>query len=966
MATFGKIDEFTDSDNWTQYIERLNYYFQANDITDGTKKRNILLTVCGSKIYGLIRNLLSPAKPDTKSYDQISKLVEKHLNPKPSVVVRRFRFYNKMRGNGQSVADFVAELRQLSEDCEFGDTLETMLRDRLVCGIADTQIQKRLLQEKELDFKKAFDVAQAMEAAARNTADLQLSGSGSTTVLALQDGPPRQSKAQNSHAKKSFHHDRCYRCESEHDANGCPFKSAKCFKCDKLGHLQKMCRTPISKQGGKQTGRKKKGSRGRPMHQVETATVDTQSSEEHEFNLFTCSERKINPYKVQVNINAVTVVMELDTGASATLINETVYQQINEGQQKPELQESKMVLRSYTGQAVPIVGRFTASVIYQDQTKKLPVTVVKGKQPCLLGRDWLEEIRIDWHEIKHLRSSKLDAVLEKYKEVFEESLGTFHKVEAKIKVVSDAQPRYFKPRPVPYALRDKIEKELERLQSQDIITPVDFSEWAAPIVPVQKSDGSVRICGDYKLTVNRVSLLDNYPIPSLEDLYSKLSGGKFFTKLDLSHAYEQVCLEEGSQKYTTINTHKGLFAYKRLSYGISSAPGIFQRAMEQLLNGLPRVIVRIDDILLSGDTPAENLEILEKVLKKLSDSGVRLKRNKCEFLSGSVVFSGHKIDDQGIHPVETKIKAIQEAPCPCNTTELRSYLGLLNFYGKFIKNLSSLLAPLHHLLQKDIKWKWGEAQQKTFDKTKMLLQLAKVLIHYDEKKELVLACDASPYGVGAVLSHKLEDGSERSFASRTLTPAERNYSQLDKEGLAIVFGVKKFHQYLYGRKFSIITDHKPLLGLFGSKCTPTTISPRVQRWILTLSGYEYSIYHRPGVKHGNADAVSRLPIATTLPDPPVPSEVVHLIEHFDGTTVTSQHIKSWTSRDPVMSKVRLYTSTGWPQEVNDERLKAYKNRQNEISLHDGCVLWEHVFAYHHREERRSFMSCMKCIQVFAK
>ena len=152
MATFGKIDEFTDSDNWTQYIERLNYYFQANDITDGTKKRNILLTVCGSKIYGLIRNLLSPAKPDTKSYDQISKLVEKHLNPKPSAVVRRFRFYNKMRGNGQSVADFVAELRQLSEDCEFGDTLETMLRDRLVCGIADTQIQKRLLQEKELDF----------------------------------------------------------------------------------------------------------------------------------------------------------------------------------------------------------------------------------------------------------------------------------------------------------------------------------------------------------------------------------------------------------------------------------------------------------------------------------------------------------------------------------------------------------------------------------------------------------------------------------------------------------------------------------------------------------------------------------------------------------------------------------------------------------------------------------------------
>ena len=219
-----------------------------------------------------------------------------------------------------------------------------------------------------------------MEAAARNTADLHLSGSGSSTVHALQGGPPRQSKAQNSHAKKSFHCDPCYRCGSEHDPHGCPFKSAKCFKCDKV------CRTPTSKQGGKQMGRKKKGSRGRQMHQVETATADTQSSEEHEFNLFTCNEQKINPYKVQVNINAVPVVMELDTGASLTVISETVYQWINEGQQKPELQESKMVLRSYTGQAVPIVGRFTASVSHQDQSKKLPVTVVKGKQPCLLGR----------------------------------------------------------------------------------------------------------------------------------------------------------------------------------------------------------------------------------------------------------------------------------------------------------------------------------------------------------------------------------------------------------------------------------------------------------------------------------------------------------------------------------------------------------------------------------------------------
>ena len=164
---------------------------------------------------------------------------------------------------------------------------------------------------------------------------------------------------------------------------------------------------------------------------------------------------------------------------------------------------------------------------------------------------------------------------------------------------------------MPYALQNIIEAELERLESDNIVEPIKFSEWAAPIVPVLKPDGSVRICRDYKVTVNKVSQLDNYPIPSLEDLYAKLSGGKFFTKLDLSHAYviEQICLDEASKNYTTINTHKGLFCYNRLCYGISSAPGIFQRVMEQLLADIPKLVVRIDDTLFAGESLAENLHI---------------------------------------------------------------------------------------------------------------------------------------------------------------------------------------------------------------------------------------------------------------------------------------------------------------------------------------------------------------------
>ena len=173
MATFGRIEEYSESENWGQYIERLGYYFEANGITEAEKKRSIFLTVCGSKCYSLIRNLLSPTKPDEKTFEELSKLVQDHLNPEPSEVIQRYKFHSKVRSHGQSVSEFVAELRELSEKCKFGDQLEDMLRDRLVCGVADPVIQKRLLQEKTLQFKKAFELAQALEAAAKNTADLQ-------------------------------------------------------------------------------------------------------------------------------------------------------------------------------------------------------------------------------------------------------------------------------------------------------------------------------------------------------------------------------------------------------------------------------------------------------------------------------------------------------------------------------------------------------------------------------------------------------------------------------------------------------------------------------------------------------------------------------------------------------------------------------------------------------------------------
>ena len=263
------------------------------------------------------------------------------------------------------------------------------------------------------------------------------------------------------------------------------------------------------------------------------------------------------------------------------------------------------------------------------------------------------------------------------------------------------------------------------------------------------------------------------------------------TKLDLAHAYQQIPLTDNLKRYTTINTHKGLFRYNRLPFGVASAPAIFQCTMDSLLQDLPYVCIYLDDILTTGPTDETHTKMLNEVLCRLNDAGVRLKWEKCFFMLPAVGYLGHRISASGLQLTDGKIKALKDAPVP-HVSQLKSFLGLLNYYGKFIPKLSTLFT-LHRLLQKKSTWTWGPEQQGVFDCVKRILTSDSVLAHYNPSKPLILAC-ASPYGVGAVLSHKLYNGTERpiAYASRSLGPAEKK-SQLDKEGLAIIFSVRRFH-----------------------------------------------------------------------------------------------------------------------------------------------------------------------------
>ena len=404
--------------------------------------------------------------------------------------------------------------------------------------------------------------------------------------------------------------------------------------------------------------------------------------------------------------------------------------------------------------------------------------------------------------------------------------------------------------------RAEVERQVKELLERKLIRPSD-SAWASPVVLVGKKDGSKRLCLDYR-RLNEVTVKDAYPLPRIDDSLDALGGAKYFSTLDLASGYWQVEMNDDARAKSAFVTTSGLYEWNVLPFGLCNAPSTFERLMDFVLAGLrwETLLVYLDDVIVFGKTVSESISRLAEVLTRFRGAGLKLKPSKCNLFQTKVQYLGHVVSAEGIHTDPAKIEAIEDWPTPVTKTQVRSFLGLAQYYRRFVQGFSSIAAPLHKLAEKSARFVWTEDCEEAFNKLKQALSSAPILGYPMAEGQYILDTDASNFAVGGVLS-QVQDGEERviAYGSKSLKKAERNYCVTRRELLAIVVFLEKYKHYVGGQRVKVRTDHGSLRWLFIFK----NPEGQLARWLEFLSNFDLDLEYRPGKRHQNADGLSRRP-----------------------------------------------------------------------------------------------------------
>ncbi|UYV67701.1 K02A2.6-like [Cordylochernes scorpioides] len=899
--------------DWPKWIRRFERFRQASGLINNPENEQVnMLVYCMGDNADDILLSCKIASDQLENYDKVIECFESHFIPRRNIIYERARFNQRCQQEGEKVNEFITALHSLAEHCNFEMLHDELIRDRIVVGVRDRALSERMQLDTDLTLVKATLMAKQLESVKEQQSSL------------YQQDSVDQIKKMPNHIKETKRHEPkirqfksnqlggsshgCTRCgnSNNHDWKNCPAMNSYCNKCMKKGHYAKVCRSEA-------------------INEIKSEIAFLGSVEDN-------SKKWIVPIKV----NNRQINFKIDTGADVNVLPLQYYYQ---SFQRIKLEKSDKVLQGPNGIALETVGMIHVKLQNKGQHLNSKIYIVdKLKQPLLSGEtsEKLNIVRM----IQQLSSNFLNPKRE-FPKIFN---GLGHaKINDKISLQPDAKPYALcTPRRVPIPLMKQVKEQLEEMTRLGVIESVEEpTEWCAGMVAVSKPGGKIRICVDLT-KLNQYIRRENYPLPATEHILGQLGNACYFSKLDANSGFWQFGLAKESQKLTTFITPFGRFFFKRIPFGITSAPEIFQRKMTQLLGNIEGVVCFMDDIVVYGSSLEEHNERVRQVLKKIQEEGMTLNPEKCQFGVKTVKFLGHTLSSEGLFIDEEKLDAITKMEAPRSTKELKSFLGMVNYLGKFIPNLADKLQPLNSLLSTKNEWVWDEPQKKSFNLLKQELVSRPNLALFDPSRTTIVSADASSFGIGGVLRQEQPDGSLKpiAYVSRTLSETEKRYSQIEKEGLAIVWTCDRLKDYVTGIKIHIETDHKPLIAIFTSKSLED-MTPRLQRLKMRMMRYSYQISHIAGKKQIVADMLSRKPMSKPHKDE-LEEELSAYIQsiEFPATEERLLEISRKQKEDSLCSQLAKYCMSGWPKNKRevDPELRGYWQFQEDLTYQNGLLL----------------------------